>query len=266
MKGLAFDIRRYSVHDGPGIRVTIFLKGCPLACRWCHNPEGINPQPEEITRVDKIGEREFFKRETAGHWYTTDEMMEIILRDQIFLDESSGGVTFSGGEPLLQEEFLTEALQQCKRHNLHTAVDTSGYAPEASILKIIKHTDLFLFDLKHAADEVHLKFTGVSNALIISNLKIISSLEIPYWIRIPVIPGFNESDEDMKAIRDLVTSLPGRLAEKICLLPFHKAGLHKNKMLGTGNDTSIFKVPEKQRLNEIKEIFETTGIHIKIGG
>ena len=125
MKGLIFNVKRYSVHDGPGIRVTFFMKGCPLSCLWCHNPEGISPEPQTVVQTRKVGEKEFNSREMVGRYYSTSEILEILDRERIFMEQSGGGVTFSGGEPMMQHEFLLEALKACREHGYNTAVDTS---------------------------------------------------------------------------------------------------------------------------------------------
>ena len=128
MKGLIFSVKRYSIHDGPGIRVTFFMKGCPLSCIWCHNPEGISPFPEKVTRTNRVGAREFIQDEEVGKYYTVEDILGILEKEKVFINQSKGGVTFSGGEPMLQFEFLLEALKACKVNGYHTAVDTSGYS------------------------------------------------------------------------------------------------------------------------------------------
>ena len=148
MKGLIFSVKRYSIHDGPGIRVTFFLKGCPLSCWWCYNPEGILQQPEEVKVIEKVGDMEFIKFRQAGEYYSVDEVLGILEKERPFLAESGGGVTFSGGEPMLQSEFLLEALKACKGSGYHTAVDTSGYSLPTNYSAIIPYTDLFLFDIE----------------------------------------------------------------------------------------------------------------------
>ena len=163
MKGLIFSVKRYAIHDGPGIRVTFFLKGCPLSCWWCHNPEGISPDPETVEQIDKVGEREFKKMEEAGKYYTVNEILEILDKEQIFISESKGGVTFSGGEPMMQTDFLLETLKACKNNDYHTAVDTSGHSLFENYAKIIPYTDLFLFDIKHMDDTRHIELSGMSN-------------------------------------------------------------------------------------------------------
>ncbi len=188
MKGLIFDIKRYAIHDGPGIRVTFFMKGCPLECWWCHNPESISPLPQTVQRTDKIGNRQFQVTEQIGKEYSVGELLDIVNRDLVFIEESGGGVTFSGGEPLMQSEFLSEALGLFRQSGIHTAVDTSGQADRRIIDRIIGDTDLFLFDIKHLDPDKHLKYTGVRNGLILDNLTYILSRGKKVNIRIPIIP------------------------------------------------------------------------------
>jgi len=205
--GLIFDIKRYAIHDGPGIRVTVFLKGCPLSCKWCHNPESISTAREKMyTKSNCIGCLECIKicplnalsmtpegiatdydrcnlcgkcveicptksLEMVGEEKSVAEILEVVEKDREIIEESKGGVSFSGGEPLLQPDFLLELLEECGKHGLHRTVDSSGFATEKTLLKVAEHTDLFLFDLKLFDNEMHQKYTGVNNERIISNLK-----------------------------------------------------------------------------------------------
>ncbi len=266
MKGLIFDIKRYSVNDGPGIRVTVFFKGCPLTCQWCHNPEGIKRIPEEITRIDRVGELEYSRNETVGRWYEADEIIEEVLKDSVFINESGGGVTFSGGEPLLQSGFLYEVLEKCKQMGLHTAVDTSGQVPWEEIERIIPLTSLFLFDLKHADRDLHMKYTGSTNELILSNLRRLADTEARIWIRIPVIPGVNASDRDATEIMSYISGLRKGSVGRISLLPYHKSGSSKGRMLAGRINSEQFTVPGKELMSNLREIFAETGIEIKTGG
>jgi len=266
MKGLIFDIKRYSVNDGPGIRVTVFLKGCPLSCQWCHNPEGINPEPEEVTRIDSVGEIEFVRKETAGRWYEAEDVVKEVLRDSVFINESGGGVTFSGGEPLLQPDFLYELLKKCRERGLHTAVDTSGQVPWEDIHRIIPFTSLFLFDLKHAHSDLHKLYTGSPNELILSNLKMLAETGATIWLRIPVIGGVNTDEKNVIETSKIISELNHGRITKICLLPYHKGGTSKNSCLEVKRDNRIFKSPGKDELMKIKDILAGTGISIKTGG
>jgi pyruvate formate lyase activating enzyme len=266
MKGLIFSVKRYAIHDGPGIRVTFFMKGCPLSCWWCHNPEGISPVPERIELSEKVGEHEFNKIEEAGKYISVNDVLNILDKERLFIVQSGGGVTFSGGEPMQQPEFLLEALKACHENGYHTAVDTSGYSLPASYLAIIPYTDLFLFDIKHLDDEKHLSFTGVSNALIISNFKMILNSGRDVMVRIPVIPGYNDDDDHLERIRSFVAGNRTENLLKISLLPYHRIGSSKYRRLNIPDRMKGVEAPSATRMNELKQFFSETGIRIKIGG
>ncbi|MBN2863993.1 MAG: glycyl-radical enzyme activating protein [Bacteroidales bacterium] len=266
MKGLIFNVERYSLHNGPGIRVTFFMKGCPLSCWWCHNPEGISPDPETVEQIEKIGETEFIKKEEAGKYYSTGDILQILERERIFISESGGGVTFSGGEPLLQPEFLLEALTACKAKGYHTAVDTCGYADEGIIEAIIPFTDLFLYDLKHSDDTKHLTYTGVSNLQIISNLNLLLKAGRDLILRIPVVPGFNDDMESLDNMKQLIMRSNYGNLKGICLLPYHKTGISKYTKFKIVSRMSDTPEPGNEKMNEIRKFFEGTGITVKVGG
>jgi len=266
IKGLIFSVKRYSIHDGPGIRVTFFMKGCPLSCWWCHNPEGISAVPETIGEVHRIGEKEFRKHEEAGKYYSADDILGILEKERIFITESKGGVTFSGGEPLQQNEFLYEALKACKAGGYHTAVDTSGYSSPESYMAIIPYTDLFLFDIKHLDDLKHVEYTDVSNAWILNNFRLILDSGTDIYARIPVIPGYNDDDDHMEQLREFLVENKSENLKKINLLPFHKVGQSKYTKLGIPYKMSGIQPPSKERMNKLKEYFSETGIKVKIGG
>ncbi|MBN1388638.1 MAG: glycyl-radical enzyme activating protein [Bacteroidales bacterium] len=266
MKGLIFNIIRYAINDGPGIRVTFFMKGCPLSCWWCHNPEGISPNIEEVERIDKIGDREFRIKETVGKYYTVNELLDVAMRDFVFIEESGGGVTFSGGEPLLQVDFLVEALNTFKSEGIHTAVDTSGYASVSAIDAVIPFTDLFLFDIKHLDPLKHKKYTGVSNNLILKNFDYIITKGKKVIIRIPVIPGFNDDPDHLKALRDFVLGKQGVNIERIDLLPFHRSGVAKYRKLSLEDKMKGVEQPSTTRMDELKKYFFESGINVKVSG
>ena len=266
MKGLIFSVRRYSIHDGPGIRVTFFMKGCPLKCRWCHNPEGISPFPEMVIQTNKIGEREFSKNEEVGTYYSVEDILEIIDKEKVFFKQSKGGITFSGGEPMPQVEFLLEALKECKKNGYHTAVDTSGYSSADNYRSIIPFTDLFLFDIKHLDDVKHIESTGVSNTGIIENYRHLLESGKDIMVRIPVIPGFNDDTDHLERLKNFISSTKTASLKRINLLPFHKTGSSKYKKFNFPYLMEGIIPPDEGKMQKIKELFTETGIKVKIGG
>jgi pyruvate formate lyase activating enzyme len=266
MKGLIFSVKRFSVHDGPGIRVTIFMKGCPLSCKWCHNPEGILPQQEIAEIRNRIGEREFCKMEEAGKYYTAENIIDILKRDRVFMDHSKGGVTFSGGEPMLQFEFLYDAIRACKISGYHTTIDTSGYSPAENFKLIIPFTDLFLFDIKHLDDQNHTEATGVSNSGILENYKILLENAGEVALRIPVIPGFNDDQEHIERFKQFIISTKKGSLKMINLLPFHKTGSSKYRRFNLPYLMGDIEPPSKAEMEELKRQFLATGVKVKIGG
>jgi pyruvate formate lyase activating enzyme len=219
MEGIIFDIKRFAIHDGPGIRTTVFFKGCPLSCFWCHNPESRKPGLEEINsaKIDKVLK--------LGRKVSVSALKKELLADRVFYESSGGGVTFSGGEPSQQMDFLEAVLTVCKQEGIHTAVDTSAFVKESLLRRILPLTDLFLFDLKMMDPEKHKKYTGVSNDLILSNLKMLVNQKASLDLRLPLIPGYNDSESDLLAMISFIKSLDG--IGKIHLLPYHQTGRHK---------------------------------------
>jgi pyruvate formate lyase activating enzyme len=266
MKGLIFSVKRYSIHDGPGIRVTFFMKGCPLSCLWCHNPEGISPFPEKIQRIKKVADKEFSEEEEVGKFYSVDNILNILAQERVFLNQSKGGVTFSGGEPMLQNEFLLEALKACKQNGYHTAVDTSGFSSAENYKSVIPFTDLFLFDIKHLDDKKHFELTGVSNKKILDNFKLIAESRKDIMLRIPVIPGFNDDDVYMAELKNFISSAGSEAIRKINLLPYHKIGSSKYKRFNLPDRMEGIAPPSKQHMDELKKYFSETGYKVKIGG
>jgi pyruvate formate lyase activating enzyme len=266
MKGLIFSVKRYSIHDGPGIRVTFFMKGCPLSCIWCHNPEGISPFPDTIEQTDRVGDKEFVRKEDVGKFYTVDDILNILEKEKVFINESKGGVTFSGGEPMMQTEFLRESLKACKAAGYHTAVDTSGYSSAENFNSIIPFTDLFLFDLKHLDDVPHIEFTGVSNIRILENYRLLIKSGKDIMLRIPVIPGMNDDNEHLVRLRQFLLTTGTDPLRKINLLPYHKTGSSKYKKFNIPYKMGGVKPPSKQEMQQIKDLFSETGVKIKIGG
>jgi pyruvate formate lyase activating enzyme len=266
MKGLIFKINRYSIHDGPGIRVTFFMKGCPLSCGWCHNPEGISPYTETVVQTKKIGEREFNNNEEVGKLFSVEDILEILEKERVFIDQSKGGVTFSGGEPMFQYEFLVEALKACKSKGYHTTVDTSGYSQIDNYKSILDYTDLFLYDIKHLDETKHFEFTGVSNAGILENYRYLVNCGKDIMIRIPVIPGINDDAYHLENLRKLLIETKTDSVKKISLLPFHRVGSSKYKRFNIQYNLSGVEPPSNVRMQKLKEFFSETGIRVKIGG
>lgn len=299
-RGYVFNTQRFSVHDGPGIRTTVFLKGCPLSCTWCHNPEGIAPGPElalSPRRCIECGECVAVcpqglavaggiqtttapdlclacgacaeicpsqARQIAGLEKSVSEVVAEVLRDRVFFEESGGGVTFSGGEPLWQSGFLYELLKACRYQGIHTAVDTSGLAPWEDLARVASVTDLFLFDVKHMDDEIHRQVTGVSNTRILANLRRLGEIHRHIWIRVPVVPGINDSVENLRATGRLAASLEG--VEKICLLPYHPLGVDKLRRQGLGSVLEDVERPTDVQMQQLARLVETTGVTTGLGG
>ena len=267
LKAMIFDIQRNSYVDGPGIRTTVFFKGCNLRCKWCHNPESqsFDKQmmfykdkctgcgkcrevcPNHLQSCDFCGKCELYcpsdARKICGKDYTVDEVFEEIIKDKAFYDNSGGGVTFSGGECMLQLDFLREILEKCKSAGIHTAVDTAGNVPWKSFEKILPFTDLFLYDIKAFGAELHRKGTGVSNELILENLKNLSG-RADIIVRIPVIGGYNDNDEEIRQIADFLKQIK---IIKAKLLPYHAMGEHKYTALGRNPES--FNIPNNSFLN-----------------
>ena len=265
MTGTVFDIKRFAVHDGPGIRTTVFLKGCPLACWWCHNPESINPAIVRVSKTVKVGEKSFEEIEEVGKKMRVDELVESVLKDRIFMEESGGGVTFSGGEPLMQPLFLQKALQEFKGAGLHTTVDTSGYSSWKHLEGVAQYTDLFLFDLKFMDEAKHRQLTGVSNQVIKENLTRLLAGGKNIRIRIPVIPGYSDSEDNIRETLDFLRRLK-REPEGVDLLPYHNTGTHKYSRFGLENRLANLKSLTKQDLKGLQSRFEKAGFKTNIGG
>ncbi len=263
-KGLIFDIRRYAVHDGPGIRTTLFFKGCLMHCFWCHNPEGISPEAECIRRQRVVNGKKKAVEEKVGQWMTTAEIMEIVEKDRMFYEESGGGVSFSGGEPLMQAPFLIKMLDLCKQKGLHTTVDTSGHASAKDFQAVAEKTDLLLFDLKITDNNKHLKHTGVNLDLVLQNLLSLHEKGPEVIIRIPVIPGFNDEQRQMEDFVPLISRVQTPVL-RVDLLPYHRFGRQKYTALGVKKPESLPDIsPEAIQL--FMETFKSAGFRVKIGG
>ncbi len=258
MDGVIFDIKRYAVHDGPGIRTTVFLKGCWLNCRWCHNPESKNAEPELIEVDTKFGCEEI----QFGKKVTVEEVINEVVKDSVFYEQSKGGVTFSGGEPLYQIEFLKALLIESKKHNIHTAVDTSGYAQADRFESIYDYTDLFLYNLKLFDEKLHIEYTGQSNKQIIKNLKYLDKLGEKVTLRIPLIPGITDTKDNLLLIINFVHKL--RNIKKIDLLPYNKIGEGKYSLLKISDNITKLRSQSVDYLLEIKELFKSLDIDVRV--
>jgi pyruvate formate lyase activating enzyme len=275
-KAIIFDIQRNSFVDGPGIRTTVFFKGCNLKCAWCHNPESQSAKPQMMFYKDKCtgcgkcksvcpyhleqcelcGKCTLYcpadARMVCGKEHTVDEVLKEVLKDKAFYETSGGGVTFSGGECMLQIDFLAEILKKCKENGIHTAVDTAGHIPFESFEKILPYTDLFLYDVKMFDNENHKKYVGVGNDLILENLKKLFKAGAKIWVRIPVIAEVNDSVEEMQKIKCFLDSCGA--PEKVDLLPYHAMG--ENKYIAIGKNAQYFNPPDNNKLNELKAVFD----------
>ena len=275
LKATIFDIERSSFVDGPGIRTTVFFKGCNLRCQWCHNPESQSSKKEMLFYKNKCtdcgkcrekcphsfaectfcGECTLFCPQNArvicGREYTVEEVFREIEKDKPFYASTGGGVTFSGGECMLQIEFLSEILNKCHVNGIHTAVDTAGCVPQESFEKIMPNTDIFLYDIKCFDNEKHKQYTGVGNQLILENLKKLLALKKRVWVRIPVIPSVNDTEGEMLLIRKFLEN--SGYPEKVELLPYHTMG--ENKYEAMGGSSVAFSVPEEGVIEKLKKIF-----------
>lgn len=347
-KGTIFNIQKFSIHDGPGIRTTVFFKGCPLSCKWCHNPEGQRLEQELIIidsrclgcgmcipvcpkgalgpgttissynhqiniraidettagktdqtiKVDRVNQSDIpdtfdtantvitvnriatvrqkckvcgkcaaicpaAAREIAGKEVTPDWVMKEILKDRVFYEQSGGGVTFSGGEPLMQPEFLCDLLKRCKDEHINTAVDTSGYAPWEVVEQVAALADIFLYDVKIMDPDRHVKYTGVSNTLILDNLSKLSQVHESVIARMPIIPGVND---DEKNIRDTGKFLLKHNLREVNILPYHNIGSDKYTRLGKAYSLEDVPQPGSEDMSRVKQQLKKLGLTAKIGG
>lgn len=264
MEGTIFDIKHFAVHDGPGIRQTVFFKGCPLNCWWCHNPESQDINIESYTKINKLDGKEFKQKVSVGYKVTTDDIFKTIQGDQLFFEESGGGVTFSGGEPLMQADFLFELLKICKLNNIHTCIDTTGFASIKTIQKTAELTDCFLFDIKLMDDYLHQKFTGVPIDGIINNLQWLDQNHKNVILRFPVIPGITNTEKNISEIKSFIKSL--RNINRIDLLPYHNISNGKYARFNKENKMKNTNPLSDDEMLQLKSEFESIGFEVGIGG
>jgi pyruvate formate lyase activating enzyme len=301
MTGRVFDIKRYSVHDGPGIRTTVFLKGCPLHCVWCHNPEGIDPAAElmrwpsrcsrcyacvaacpakaiskdtagavavDKTKCDLCGKCAeaclYDAMQVVGREMTVDDLVAEIEKDRVFYEQSGGGATFSGGDPLAQPVFLEELLGALRSRGIRTAVDISGFAPASLLERIAARADLVLYDLKIMDETKHWELTGVSNAPILENLERLAANGTEVWVRIPLMAGVNDDDKNIDGTIAFLKTL-GKV-KTVGLLPYHSGGTEKARRLGKESCFKAFEAPSEGRLAAIEAAFRAAGFNVQKGG
>lgn len=258
--GVIFDMKRYATHDGPGIRTTVFLSGCPLRCWWCHNPEGLEPDPARNAGRGECGGVERGRSRRV----TVQAVMAEVTRDTVFYDQSGGGVTFSGGEPFAQPAFLAELLEACGEQAIHTAVDTSGHVERTAWVSIIEKADLFLFDIKLLQDSLHTRYTGVSNTLILENYRLLAERGRPTVVRFPVIPGITDTSGNIRDVIDFLLATGDN--RDVSLLPYHKTATGKYERLGLENRMEDIGPPGEKRMAEVRQLFEDRGFRVRIGG
>jgi pyruvate formate lyase activating enzyme len=287
-QGSVFNLQRFSLQDGPGLRTTVFMKGCPLSCLWCHNPESQAAKPEILRlenrcmacglcseadlagrsgRVMAAGDLEACPTgalQQVGRDMEPAALVRQLLRDRVFFDESGGGVTFSGGEPLMQAPFLVESLGRLRAEGVHTALDTCGFAPWSALREAAGLASLVLYDLKLMDDARHRAATGQSNRLILDNLEALSGIHPEIWIRVPIIPGCNDDEANLEAAARFLAPLAG--IRQVDLLPYHRTGATKFARMGRSYALAELQSPTPQRMEALAALFRARGLATHIGG
>ena len=256
VKGRIFDIQRYSIHDGGGIRTIVFLKGCPLRCKWCCNPEGQHYNVEKMT----LGGKE----KIVGQDVTVGEIIDIVERDRIYYRRSGGGLTLSGGESLTQPDFAVALLKTAKERGITTAMESTGFADFSVISRYLPYLDLYLMDIKHMNSAKHKEFTSQPNELILENAKKITDAGARLIVRTPVIPTFNATKEEIGEIAKFASSLKG--VTQMHILPYHRIGTDKYKGLNRDYSLTGIEPPSKELMNELLEVVNSYGLKGQIGG
>jgi len=301
MEPLIFDIKRFAINDGPGIRITVFLKGCPLSCKWCHNPESILPKAQKmydknkciacslcvdacdldacvLTKDGIVTDTEACKvcgkceeacptkaTEISGKLISEDKLLEAIKKERLLMDKSDGGVTFSGGEPLMHHDFLFSILEKCRAEGIHTCVDTTGFAKKEVIMKIAENTNCFLYDIKIMDSKKHKEYTGVNNEIILSNLQEIAKTDASINIRIPLIKSVNDDIENISQTAEFISTLENKNIN-VSILPYHSIAEKKYEKLGGKYNEGIMSEPDNKKIAEIINVFKSFNINVAVGG
>lgn len=304
-QAILFDISRYMIEDGPGIRTGIFFKGCSLRCKWCSNPFGLNPHPQlafnkrkcvgcfacvavcpekaiSIFKNELINDYKLCKacgqcvricpnnaRVIVGKRYSVQEIVDLIQRDQMFYRRYNGGVTLTGGEVLLQYKAVKNLVRSCRENMIHTAVETSGYGNWLFLKDIIENCNLVFMDIKHMDSKVHRLLTGVDNDLIIRNIRNVARYSFNHGfpqliLRLPVVPGLNDDEDNLRKVGKFVASLPGEI--ELNLLPYHCLGINKYAMIGLKYELEKVETPKKEHMQKIQEIIKNYITRCSIGG
>lgn len=301
MKGLVYDIQRFAIHDGPGIRTLVYMKGCPLKCLWCSSPQTQKFSTEILYTESKcekclrcvdecpkkaiiFSDKEKIKIDRKlcntcgqcveicpnqalkliGDQRTVEELFQDVMKDSNFYRRSNGGVTIGGGEPTMQHEFVADLLKKCKETYVHTALETCGYVKWENLEKILEYVDLLHFDIKHMDTLEHKKITGVPNELILENAKKAAKMR-PIIIRIPLIPGYNDSEENLLNTGKFAAGLGENLL-RVELLPFHKFGTGNYEQLGREYELKDLEPPSEEYMNKLKNLVESCGVKVQVGG